>query len=36
MAPPEVAPEVFDAQSEFARKYIRNDVQQWLNAGCKL
>jgi hypothetical protein len=34
--PQEVPPEVYNSLDEFSRKYVRNNAQQWLDAGCKV
>jgi hypothetical protein len=34
--PQEVPPEVYNSLDEFSRKYVRNNAQQWLDAGCKI
>ena len=34
--PQEVPPEIYNALDDFSRKYVRNNAQQWLDAGCKL
>jgi len=34
--PQEVPPEVYNALDEFSRKYVRNNAQQWLDAGCQI
>jgi len=35
-APQEVPPEVYNSLDEFSRKYVRNNAQQWLDAGCRI
>jgi hypothetical protein len=35
-APQEVPPEIYNAMDEFSRKYVRNNAQQWLEAGCSI
>lgn len=34
--PQEVPPEIYNALDEFSRKYVRNNAQQWLDAGCQI
>jgi len=34
--PQEVPPEIYNVLDEFSRKYVRNNAQQWLDAGCKI
>jgi hypothetical protein len=34
--PQEVPPEVYNSLDEFSRKYVRNNAQQWLDAGCRI
>jgi len=34
--PQEVPPEVYNSLDEFSRKYVRNNAQQWLEAGCQI
>lgn len=34
--PQEVPPEIYNALDEFSRKYVRNNTQQWLDAGCRI
>jgi len=35
-APQEVPPEIYNVLDEFSRKYVRNNAQQWLDAGCSV
>ena len=32
--PQEVLPEIYNTLDEFSRRYVRNNAQQWLDAGC--
>jgi len=32
--PQEVSPEIYNTLDEFSRRYVRNNAQQWLDAGC--
>jgi hypothetical protein len=34
--PQEVPPEIYNVLDEFSRKYVRNNAQQWLDAGCRI
>lgn len=34
--PQEVPPEIYNVLDDFSKKYVRNNAQQWLDAGCKI